>query len=203
MIKRCGNCGIDVAPSDRHCGSCGHLVEVDQDPPRPRWLIPAAAAAVVTVIAVLAWWVIAGRSATPPPTSAGTTVVTAPSVVTATATTTVVVAQPAPASTFAPPAAPSYASVHLPTTAKICGSLASGPYAQVATGNESTSCPFALNVQTAYIQAGGSGAPIIINAYSPVTTKWYSMTCSGDQPVTCTGGVAAIVVLFGGAYTFE
>lgn len=201
MSQHCGNCGVEVGPTDRHCGSCGHPVEAGR-PPRPAWLFPAAA---VTVIAVMGWWLTSGRAATPPLTSGGTTVVTATAVVTATVPSTVVVAPPAPARppTVAPPAAAAYPSIHLPITAKVCGSTAGGPYAQVATGNESTSCPFALNVQTAYIQAGGSGAPIVVNAYSPVTTKWYSMSCSGYQPVTCTGGVAAIVVLFGGAYTFE
>ena len=33
---------------------------------------------------------------------------------------------------------------------------------------------------------------------SPVTGQTYAMTCGGTQPVLCTGGVAARVVIYGG-----
>ena len=86
---------------------------------------------------------------------------------------------------------------------KECARSGVGPYAAVGTDNESTSCPFAINVQAAYLESGLNGAPGTITAYSPVTDKTYDMSCTGSQPVLCTGGVAARVVIYGGELHVE
>jgi hypothetical protein len=78
-----------------------------------------------------------------------------------------------------------------------------GPYAAVALGNDHTTCEFASNMRDAYISSGAQGAPIRLSVYSPRTHKWYDMTCSGDQPVRCTGGNDAIIYLYGGEATFK
>ena len=52
-----------------------------------------------------------------------------------------------------------------------------------------TTCAFAEDVRSAY---EGSGPGTVI-AYSPVTHKTYSMTCSAGDPVVCTGGNRASV----------
>ncbi|MDQ1287292.1 MAG: hypothetical protein QG622_857 [Actinomycetota bacterium] len=79
-----------------------------------------------------------------------------------------------------------------------CGSFGSGPYASAAIGNDRTSCPFAMNVRLEYVRAGGNGSTATLRVDSPTTTKYYSMTCSGDQPVYCRGGDDALVYLYGG-----
>jgi serine/threonine protein kinase len=56
--------------------------------------------------------------------------------------------------------------------------------------NTVTSCPFALNTQSAYAEAGGSKH---LEVYSPTTGTTYGMTCSGTSLVTCTGGKNAAV----------
>lgn len=55
-----------------------------------------------------------------------------------------------------------------------------------------TSCPFALNVQSAWMT---SGATTSITAYSPVTGQSYAMYCriAGAGSVICTGGNNAYV----------
>ncbi len=97
-------------------------------------------------------------------------------------------------------ASPSYPPLALP--GRLCATTGAGPYANAAAGNDMTSCPFTINVQAAYGTAGGSGTPLTITAYSPVTKKDYILTCVGDQPVTCTGGNNAVVYLYGGTATF-
>jgi hypothetical protein len=52
-----------------------------------------------------------------------------------------------------------------------------------------TTCAFAENVRSAYESTG----PGTVMAYSPVTHKTYSMTCSAGDPVVCTGGNKASV----------
>jgi hypothetical protein len=86
---------------------------------------------------------------------------------------------------------------------KECARSGTGPYAAVGTDNESTSCPFAINVQAAYLESGLDGGPGTVTAYSPVTGKTYDLSCSGSQPVLCTGGVAARVVIYGGELRVE
>jgi heat shock protein HslJ len=70
----------------------------------------------------------------------------------------------------------------------------SGYAGETACGDElgvgaDTTCAFAESVRSAY---EGSGPGTVI-AYSPVTHKTYSMTCSAGDPVVCTGGNRASV----------
>lgn len=72
------------------------------------------------------------------------------------------------------------------------------PYAQSrdcgdgVTAGPKTSCPFALNVRSAY--GGRSGT---VRAYSSVTRTTYAMSCTGASTVTCTGGNDASVTFTG------
>lgn len=57
--------------------------------------------------------------------------------------------------------------------------------------NETTSCPFALNVADAL----GTSLSGTVTAYSPTTEQWYDMTCTAIawDMTTCTGGRNAVV----------
>jgi hypothetical protein len=57
--------------------------------------------------------------------------------------------------------------------------------------NSHTTCPFAQNVENAYYAEVGSGPGEVV-AYSPVTERDYTMSCSGS-PHECTGGDDAAV----------
>jgi hypothetical protein len=57
--------------------------------------------------------------------------------------------------------------------------------------NSNTSCPFAQNVENAYYAEVGSGSGEVV-AYSPVTERDYTMSCSGS-PHECTGGDDAAI----------
>lgn len=57
-----------------------------------------------------------------------------------------------------------------------------------------TTCPFAINVASAYLSSGGSGA---VEAYSDATKQYYTMSCSGSAPTVCTGGDDASVYIGG------
>jgi hypothetical protein len=63
--------------------------------------------------------------------------------------------------------------------------------------NSVTSCPFADNVFKAYVQsykANGAQASTVVSAYSPVTKKPYTMTCTSDgNTVNCAGGINSFV----------
>jgi hypothetical protein len=53
-----------------------------------------------------------------------------------------------------------------------------------------TSCPFAVNVYNAWVASPSNN----IQAYSPVTSLWYTMPCDPNGAfMTCTGGVNASV----------
>jgi serine/threonine-protein kinase len=99
-----------------------------------------------------------------------------------------------------PTTATGYPPVALP--GRECGRTGTGPYAVAATGTSLTSCPFALNVRDAYVRSRANGAAVSISVFSPVARKGYAMRCSGEQPVTCSGGNNAVVYLYGGAATF-
>lgn len=108
--------------------------------------------------------------------------------------------QSQPAATPAPTVSQgsTYPDVQVPAGAKECARVGTGAFDAVGTANASTSCPFAVNVRDAYIAAGLNGTPGHVTAHSPATNLDYDMTCSGTQPVLCTGGVAARVVIYGG-----
>ena len=60
--------------------------------------------------------------------------------------------------------------------------------------NANTSCEFAQNVAAAYASNGG-GSVILRQVYSPITKKYYDMTCTKSDLVICTGGNNAAVYL--------
>jgi hypothetical protein len=52
-----------------------------------------------------------------------------------------------------------------------------------------TSCGFADNVRSAYERSGNS----VISAFSPATSRTYTMYCTNTSPHVCTGGNNAAV----------
>lgn len=96
---------------------------------------------------------------------------------------------------------PTYPTLNL--SGSLCGTVGAGPYANYAAGNTTTtSCAFAGAVREAFENSSQLlGVPLTVQ--STTTGKSYQMTCSGDQPVTCTGGNNAIVFLYGGTATFS
>ena len=140
-----------------------------------------------------------GNSSAPAPATAVSTSTPAPGA-TSQAPTTVTVAPPVTVTVSAPPAQAAYPAVQL--TGTECGRSGTGPFAAVAAGNSTTSCPFALNVQATFV-GGPAGTPATLEVWSPVTSRTYVMTCTGTQPVTCTGGNNAVVYLYGGLATFR
>ena len=52
-----------------------------------------------------------------------------------------------------------------------------------------TSCPFAFRVADAYRSSSAS----VVDVYSPVTGRTYTMTCTSGSPHVCTGGNDASV----------
>lgn len=97
--------------------------------------------------------------------------------------------------TTIPTQAPAVANASPPANAKPCGTPIAAMYARAATGTPVTSCPFALSVRDA-VNATGQDAPRTVNAYSPVTRKWYPMACVMEDVLTCRGGQDAVVYLY-------
>lgn len=58
--------------------------------------------------------------------------------------------------------------------------------------NSVTSCPFARNVREAYQNSGGDS---VIEVFSPVTGRSYTMSCTSGVPVVCRGGNGAVVYI--------
>jgi len=59
-----------------------------------------------------------------------------------------------------------------------------------------TSCPFAENVQQAYLNSVNQGNGGTVTAVSPVTGQTYTMQCTDGSPVVCTGGTNAVVEFY-------
>ncbi|MBM6401387.1 zinc ribbon domain-containing protein [Phycicoccus sonneratiae] len=78
------------------------------------------------------------------------------------------------------------------STAKKCGELEGGMTAW--SGNEVTTCDFAIETARA-LQAAGGTLPATVTATSPVTKKDYEMTCANTTPVVCRGGTDALVYI--------
>ena len=83
-----------------------------------------------------------------------------------------------------------------PAGAYECRSTGSGSYDSVAVGSSVTSCEFAEVVWSQYVSSGAMGGSRTVRAYSPVTGKSYTMSCSGGAVVTCTGGNNAVVHIY-------
>ncbi|XAS77365.1 serine/threonine-protein kinase [Dermatophilaceae bacterium Sec6.4] len=79
---------------------------------------------------------------------------------------------------------------------QVCGASAPGAFASAATGNSITSCPFAQAVRDAYAASGAAGSDTSVMAYSPAKQRNYTMYCSGQEPVRCTGGTNAVVLIY-------
>lgn len=73
---------------------------------------------------------------------------------------------------------------------------ATGSCGGIVFAGPSTSCQFAENVASAYTSANDSGN-VTVTASSPVTGETYTLQCSGQSPVSCTGGTNALVVFYG------
>ena len=59
-----------------------------------------------------------------------------------------------------------------------------------------TSCPFAQNVQQAYLTSVNQGNAGTVTATSPVTGQTYTMQCTDGSPVVCMGGTNAVVEFY-------
>lgn len=64
------------------------------------------------------------------------------------------------------------------------GNLSAGP---------NTTCAFAVNVRDAFYAAGGGN--VTVDVYSPVTGKYYTMSCAAGVPSVCRGGNNAVVYI--------
>jgi hypothetical protein len=64
------------------------------------------------------------------------------------------------------------------------GNLSVGP---------NTSCAFGVLVERAYFQSGGGSG--LVDAFSPVTQRTYTMTCTAGAPTVCRGGNNASVFI--------
>ncbi|WP_328354321.1 hypothetical protein OG976_23355 [Mycobacterium sp. NBC_00419] len=130
----------------------------------------------VVVIALIA--LITNLNTTPAHTTpAGSTITTDTSSYTPTATATVT------------------ARAYPPPGARPCGGPGGGRYTYAAAGSDLTSCPFAVNVQTAVNQSNLQ-FPAVLQVYSPVTHQDYAMSCAVEQVLTCRGGNNAVVYVY-------
>ncbi|CAN7258913.1 zinc-ribbon domain-containing protein [Knoellia sp. LjRoot47] len=87
------------------------------------------------------------------------------------------------------------ASSSVPAGARRCSTSGNDSVATAYAGSERTSCEFAAAVREAYRKAGTPEGATSLRAYSPVTKKWYSLSCDGGEPVRCTSTTNAIVLL--------
>jgi hypothetical protein len=114
-----------------------------------------------------------------------------------------------PATTSTYRTAQTYKTTYAPTTTRTTGTTTYttsapttvAPFPATATQcsdwvavNANTSCDFAQNVAAAYSSSSG-GSVILSQVYSPITKKYYDMTCTKSDLVICTGGNNAAVYL--------
>lgn len=97
----------------------------------------------------------------------------------------------APSASAASPSA----GATIPAGARRCSTSGSDAVATAYAGTERTSCEFAGAVRDAYRKAGTPDGATTLRAYSPVTKKWYSLSCDGGEPVRCTSTTNAVVLL--------
>ncbi|MBC2590735.1 serine/threonine protein kinase [Rhodococcus aetherivorans] len=148
------------------------------------WVVVAVLAVIVLGLVGYLWlWpqIVNDSRASGPSTSTSTVVVPAPG--------------PAPAQGGAGPAPATGES--MPSYSTPCPSVFSSPtLGTSAVGSSVTSCEFAEEVRSEYLRQGVRGGVVTIAAYSPVTGRTYTMTCSGTTVVTCSGGNDAVVYLY-------
>ncbi|WP_404386200.1 hypothetical protein LL946_07090 [Knoellia locipacati] len=182
------------------------MAEDDGAPAHSRSSILAMVAtfAVLTIIGTLALTRLVGGDDTQP-TTQPTTQSSASSSVTAeesgdAPSTGASPAQPSASPSGSPSVSPTQevspsASTSMPPQARRCSTSGSDAVATAYAGTERTSCEFAAAVREAYRNAGTPGGATSLRAYSPVTKKWYSLSCDGGEPVRCTSTTNAIVLL--------
>ena len=92
-------------------------------------------------------------------------------------------------------ASPSTSAAAIPAGARECSTSGSDSVATAYAATERTSCEFAAAVREAYRKAGSPDGATTLRAFSPVTKKWYSLSCDGGAPVRCTSTTNAVVLL--------
>lgn len=97
-------------------------------------------------------------------------------------------------STASKASAPESASIPGPSGPQPDGAPPNGakPCGDGLSVGAATTCPFAHNVQRAFVSSNGSST---IEAYSPTTGETYMMRCTGEGTVVCHGGNNATVYL--------
>lgn len=162
--------------------------------PKLRWvllgaLLVASVAALVTVLMILF---------TGPSSDSGKTVVAERAPDTAAPTTSAPASPTTPrATTSTPSPTPSRSTVSLPSDAVPCpGGQQTAELSRSAAKDGTTSCEFAEEVRLAYLQQSSRSGTVRVQAWSPVTRKNYTMTCTGEAPVRCSGGTDAVVYLY-------
>ena len=90
---------------------------------------------------------------------------------------------------------PSTSAASIPAGARQCSTSGNDSVATAYAATERTSCEFAASVREAYRKAGSPDGATTLRAYSPVTKKWYSLSCDGGAPVRCTSTTNAVVLL--------
>ena len=160
--------------------------------PPPRKGMSAGLAVLVTLMAVTIVGLLAAVAFFVVPTLTGGSAAPTTSTVVATAT-----AADSPQVAPAAPAVPAQpARASKPSGAYECSDTGGGAYSRAAVGSSVTSCEFANSVRSRYVGSGGNGGAMVITAYSPVTGRTYTMSCSGGSVVTCTGGNNAVVHIY-------
>lgn len=159
---------------------------------RSHVLAMVATFAVLTIIGTFALTRIAGSDDSPPVTAASSAATSPVSEETGDTQSSPSTSSPVPSTT--PEVSPT-ASSSIPATARRCSTSGSDAVATAYAGTERTSCEFAAAVREAYREAGSPSGATSLRAYSPVTRKWYSLSCDGGEPVRCTTTTNAIVHL--------
>jgi len=118
------------------------------------------------------------------------------STATVTATNTMTVPVPAPSARPTPPLGPTPETI--PTNSTPCqGNFVNSEFPTSAIGNDNTSCPFADAVADRYVRQPLRATTVTLqDVLSPTNRLAYTMTCTGNRVVTCTGGNGAVVYLY-------
>lgn len=99
---------------------------------------------------------------------------------------------PSPGASPSSPAASSPSSAALPDGARRCSRSGSDTVASAYSGNRDTSCAFTNAVRAAYREAGAPTQPTPFRVWSPVTKRWYDVTCEGSPVLRCADGAAVV-----------
>jgi hypothetical protein len=188
-----GVAGDDGVAYDEHGvpyarSTAGH--EVDDRPRRGGALAPVVLLVGVAVLGLLVWWLLPGRGGDDTTVAAGPSTSATPSGDAASETPTSTPSPAASGPSGVPTTPGSPRAIRMATGSTSCGDAGSGALAW--SGNDVTSCEFALETATALSSASAT-LPATVTATSPVTKKDYTMACENTTPVRCTGGNDAVV----------